>query len=169
MALKDPNGFLLRVHPDLRRLAQFLADDATPGIDILVTAGDRPMSDQKALYDQGRTTPGNIVTNAQPGESAHNFALAIDVVPVKDGKALWSDTAAWDRLGSAARRFATKFPDAERIVWGGTWSNFRDAPHFELAAWRAIKDGWRPVGFAEPIFLVAIAAALLLVIAGGFL
>ena len=37
-----------------------------------VTQGLRTMVEQEALYAQGRTAPGAIVTNAQPGQSPHN-------------------------------------------------------------------------------------------------
>lgn len=169
MSLLDPKGFLSQVHPDLRALAGWLAADIGPSLDLKITSGHRSFEEQAKLYAQGRTEPGEVITNAEPGESAHNWGCAIDVVPMKGGVALWSDTPTWDRLGSAARRFASAHPNSERIAWGGNWSQFRDRPHFEIAAWRAIKNGWKPKGSADTMFLVAIAAALLLVFVGGFI
>lgn len=60
------------------------------GLDILITCTYRSPSEQADLYAQGRTKPGKIVTNAQPGESAHNYGLALDFVPLINGKPDWS-------------------------------------------------------------------------------
>ncbi|SVE43245.1 uncharacterized protein METZ01_LOCUS496099, partial [marine metagenome] len=38
----------------------------------------RTYAEQDDLYEQGRTEPGKIVTNARGGKSWHNFGLAID-------------------------------------------------------------------------------------------
>jgi len=57
------------------------------GTYILVVSGLRTSSEQEALYAQGRTTPGHIVTNAKAGESMHNYGLAVDVVPYLSGLA----------------------------------------------------------------------------------
>lgn len=60
------------------------------GIQLRIVQALRTIAEQNALYNQGRTTPGNIVTNARGGSSYHNYALAIDVVIVKEGRAVWS-------------------------------------------------------------------------------
>ena len=39
----------------------------------------RTDKEQDALYEQGRSRPGPIVTNARGGESFHNYRLAADV------------------------------------------------------------------------------------------
>ena len=49
--------------PVKARVEQFLADAKNHGIDILVTSTYRDMESQDALYAQGRTTAGKIVTN----------------------------------------------------------------------------------------------------------
>ena len=49
--------------------------------DFEVTQGLRTYAEQDALYAQGRTVPGEIVTNAAAGYSWHNFGNAVDLVP----------------------------------------------------------------------------------------
>jgi peptidoglycan L-alanyl-D-glutamate endopeptidase CwlK len=50
------------------------------GVTFEVLSGLRSYAQQAALFAQGRTKPGKIVTNARPGSSWHNYGLAIDVV-----------------------------------------------------------------------------------------
>lgn len=58
---------------------------------MLNTDGYRSIEEQNALYAQGRTKPGNIVTNAKRGQSNHNYGIAFDV-------AIWNgNTIVWDR------------------------------------------------------------------------
>ena len=59
------------------------------GWEWIVVQGRRTIAEQNSLYAQGRTAPGNIVTNAQGGSSAHNFGLAVDMVPIKDNTLWW--------------------------------------------------------------------------------
>lgn len=87
---------------------------------------------QDKLYTQGRTAPGDVVTKAKGGQSLHNWRLAIDVVPIVDGKAVWKDMALWDKIGAIGTKLG--------MVWGGT---FGDKPHFQKKGtgsktWRAL-------------------------------
>ena len=61
------------------------------GIDLLVTSTYRDNESQDALYAQGRTQPGKIVTKAKAGQSFHNYRCAVDVVPLINGKPVWDD------------------------------------------------------------------------------
>jgi peptidoglycan LD-endopeptidase CwlK len=88
------------LHPKIRPMAiAFIAKAKTAGIDIKITAGMRTFEEQEKLYNQGRTTPGNIVTKAKPGQSFHNYGLAIDIVPIVNGKAVWENETLWTKLG----------------------------------------------------------------------
>ena len=49
------------------------------GITINIISGTRTYAEQDALYAQGRTRPGNVVTNARGGYSNHNFGIAFDI------------------------------------------------------------------------------------------
>jgi len=71
---------------------------------------------------------GSRVTNAAPGMSLHNYGLAIDAVPLRDGKPVWeniehNDLELWYRYGEAAERVG--------FIWGGRWIRFRDMPHVQ--------------------------------------
>jgi peptidoglycan L-alanyl-D-glutamate endopeptidase CwlK len=55
------------------------------GTYLLVVSGLRTAAQQDALYAQGRTTPGHIVTNAKASQSMHSFGLAVDIVPYLSG------------------------------------------------------------------------------------
>jgi peptidoglycan L-alanyl-D-glutamate endopeptidase CwlK len=92
------------------------------GIVLRITSAYRSMSEQADLYAQGRTRPGNIVTNAPPGRSWHNWRRAFDVVEIKNGIALWENPR-WNRIGFLGKQLG--------LEWGGDWTSFQDRPHFE--------------------------------------
>lgn len=48
------------------------------GLDYWPIEGFRDPDRQQVLWNQGRVTPGDIVTNARPWQSYHNYGLAID-------------------------------------------------------------------------------------------
>jgi hypothetical protein len=58
----------------------FLPVAALYGYTLRITAGFRSLAQQQQIYDQGRTTPGPIVTEAAPYQSIHNYGFAVDVV-----------------------------------------------------------------------------------------
>lgn len=96
------------------------------GIYVQVSSGYRSNAEQQRLFNQGRTTPGNIVTNARPGQSLHNYGLAIDYFLVSsDGnKALWVVNAQWRRVAAIGKSLG--------FEWGGDWSSFKDYPHLQM-------------------------------------
>ncbi|MBU6427243.1 M15 family metallopeptidase [Patescibacteria group bacterium] len=57
----------------------FLPTAKAVGYDLRITAGFRSFAEQKAIYDQGRTENGDIVSEAPPGHSLHNYGYAVDV------------------------------------------------------------------------------------------
>ncbi|AIS61903.1 N-acetylmuramoyl-L-alanine amidase family protein [Listeria ivanovii] len=100
---------------------------AKQGIYLCVAQGYRSKTEQNALYAQGRTKPGSIVTNAKGGQSNHNFGVAVDLcLYSNDGKkVIWeSTTSRWKKVVAAMK--------AEGFKWGGDWKIFKDYPHFEL-------------------------------------
>ena len=96
---------------------------AVEGIEILVTSTLRTFEEQADLFAIGRTKPGDIVTNAEPGKSWHNFGLAFDVVPLVNGKAVF-DSPFWNRIGELGKQVG--------LTWGGDFHSFKDKPHFEF-------------------------------------
>lgn len=123
---------LTDLHPQMQSMVtRFLANARAAGIDLLVTCTYRSNEEQAALYAIGRTKPGRIVTNAKPGRSTHNntlngkpAALAVDVVPARDGKPVWSASdPVWKRVGEIGEKVG--------LEWAGRWTTFREYPHFQ--------------------------------------
>ena len=113
------------IQPARVRVQAFLDKAKAQGIDLLVTSTYRDNASQAALFAQGRTTPGKIVTNAPAGKSFHNYRCAVDVVPLVNGKAVWDDNALWQRIGAIGESCG--------LEWAGRWKSFREMPHFEEA------------------------------------
>ena len=103
------------------------ADLQDAGIDSRVISGHRDHGKQDALFAQGRTTPGNIVTNAPGGSSFHNYGMAADLSP-------------YDR--SQAQDMYRQMRDlapANGLKWGGTFSNLYDPAHVQMGG-RSLAD-----------------------------
>ncbi len=94
------------LRPDFRALVdRWLSGLDASGIEQIITCTLRSPQEQEALYSQGRTLPGPIVTKARAGESAHQYGLALDFVIVRNGKPDWSgDSPAWDQAIEIAER-----------------------------------------------------------------
>lgn len=102
---------------------------AAEGVTIEVISGLRSWAAQAALFAQGRTKPGPIVTKARPGSSWHNYGLAIDLGLFKGGKYLDSANPAYAaKLYAILGRIAAK----HGVEWAGTWKSFPEGPHFQV-------------------------------------
>ncbi len=97
------------------------------GINVQISAGYRSNAEQQRLFNQGRTTPGNIVTNAKPGQSLHNYGLAVDYFLTNETgtTALWTVNKEWRRVAAIAKSLG--------FEWGGDWTGFVDYPHLQMA------------------------------------
>jgi peptidoglycan L-alanyl-D-glutamate endopeptidase CwlK len=102
---------------------------ATMGCDYIMIAGNRTWAEQDALFAQGRTAPGNIVTKARGGSSNHNFGIAADF-GVFAGKAYLDDSN--PRRASAVHKACAFHAASCGLEWGGDWQRFRDEPHYEI-------------------------------------
>lgn len=110
--------------PVRERVERMIAACKAEGIDLLVTSTYRDNASQEALYAQGRTAPGRIVTNARAGQSFHNYRCAVDVVPIRNGKAIWNaKDPVWQRIGAIGK--------AAGLEWAGDWKRFREFAHFQ--------------------------------------
>lgn len=126
------------VHPELARRVRRFADLCEKnGLEIRVTCGLRPYPAQDALYQQGRTIPGKLVTNAKAGYSAHQFGYAIDVVP--GSETFGKFTADWDGLGIAWKQVLMLGKQCN-LSEGADWRAFPDRPHFYLEELPATPD-----------------------------
>ncbi len=111
------------------------------GINAQISEGYRSAARQNALYRQGRTTGGKVVTNARAGQSWHNYGVAIDYfLTSKDGRrAIWTVNAKWRRVAAIAHSY--------NMEWGGVWKSFVDYPHLQMTGGLTLKDlqaGKRP-------------------------
>lgn len=132
---------LQEVHPLLAsKIRQLDSILSAQSIEIQVTQGLRSWNQQAALYAQGRTTPGPIVTNAQPGYSWHQFGLAVDLVCA----------AAFDPQGQFLPDWNPQHPCWQTMIAKGetlgmySGAEFRtlpDYPHFQLTGkWPVTPD-----------------------------
>jgi peptidoglycan L-alanyl-D-glutamate endopeptidase CwlK len=113
-----------KLHPKIREKArEFIVKAEKQGVILRITSGLRTWEEQDALYAQGRTKPGNVVTNAKGGSSNHNYGLAFDVVPIENGNVNWNSKN-WNKIGQIGKSVG--------FDWGGDWSGFVDKPHFEM-------------------------------------
>lgn len=113
-------------------------------VDLTIVSGQRTNAEQAALYAQGRTAPGGIVTYKRPGESKHNaepLSLAVDLAPLPGGKLSWAE-ADYKRFGPLVDKAQAELLErglllpGETLSWGGRWTNFKDWPHVELRGGR---------------------------------
>lgn len=121
------------LHPRVQPLARALVHEAAlQGITIKVTSGTRSYAEQDALYEQGRSKPGRIVTNARAGFSNHNFGLAFDVTIFDGPNPVW-ESPGYKAVGAIGTALG--------LSWGGNWQSMVDEPHFELRpAWAQDKS-----------------------------
>jgi len=124
------NQRLALVHPFLAQKVNTAANLlAMEGLYFRVAQGLRTYTDQDALYAQGRTAEGKIVTNARGGYSNHNFGMAVDCYPFMNGS---SGELNWDAESVQFQRMVGALK-AQGLVWGGDWKTLKDPPHFQLA------------------------------------
>ncbi len=97
---------------------------AIAGHRMFVTSARRSTTEQAALYAQGRTVPGPIVTHLDgvARRSKHQDGVAVDCAFV--GEDPWAGP--WEMYG--------KFGEAVGLTWGGSWKKFKDRPHLEKKA-----------------------------------
>lgn len=125
------------LHPKIREIVTNAIIEAnnklTAHSQIRITQGLRTIEEQNALYAQGRTKPGNKVTNAKGGSSFHNYGLAIDFVLLIDNKEVsWSVTKDYDQDGSPDWMEVVNVFKSYGFVWGGDFKSIKDNPHFEM-------------------------------------
>jgi peptidoglycan L-alanyl-D-glutamate endopeptidase CwlK len=106
------------------RVEKFINSAKDAGIDLLITSTYRDNESQNALFAQGRSVPGKIVTNAKGGQSFHNYRCAVDVVPLVNGKPIWDvENDIWQKIGDLGV--------ANGLEWAGNWKQFKEYPHFQ--------------------------------------
>jgi peptidoglycan L-alanyl-D-glutamate endopeptidase CwlK len=117
-------------------------------IPAVVICGTRTFAEQAEIYAQGRTKPGKIVTQAKPGDSMHNYGMAIDFVVFDGvdekggvGQPRW-ESPLMTKAGQIALDMG--------LDWGGAWASFKDMPHIQLPRLnladlrKQMPQGWTP-------------------------
>lgn len=123
-------------HPRLQILAEnLILECEKQGLKIKIGETLRTVEEQDALYAQGRTKPGNIVTNA-PGKSYssyHQWGTAFDFFR-NDGKGAYYDSDGFfTKVGHIGVSLG--------LEWGGNWKSPVDKPHFQLPDWGSTTSG----------------------------
>jgi peptidoglycan L-alanyl-D-glutamate endopeptidase CwlK len=114
----------------------FTAAIAYSPVDFAITCGYRSPEDQDACFKAG-------TSKLKGGQSRHNSSPseAVDIVPLRDGKAVWdADAHEWDILANHIRIIAVRL--GIKVRWGGdflgdgdlTTKDAWDKPHWELRA-----------------------------------
>lgn len=132
------NTRLASLEPEFRPIVEAVLKDVSEvtGLPWIIVSGRRSMLEQGQLFDQGRILPGKIVTKARPGESAHNFGLAADLAPMKDGKVWWNaPREIWQAMADIAV--------AKGLTAGFYFKSFYDAPHIESPSWKIAQSRWK--------------------------
>ncbi len=110
--------------PEVQPLARNLIENAAAaGITIEIISGLRTYAEQDALFAQGRTKPGKIVTKAPGGHSNHNFGVAFDIGVFENGRYI-EESRKYAGVGAIGKALG--------LSWGGDWKSIQDEPHFEL-------------------------------------
>lgn len=99
----------------------------------------RTFAEQDALYAQGRTKPGSIVTKAKGGLSYHNYGLALDIVLIDGKNASWDSKKDFDGDGKADWAEIVNIFKQHGWEWGGDWG-FKDEPHFQKTFGKSVRE-----------------------------
>lgn len=129
---------ITQLHPTLQAKVYELIDAcAKKGITIGIGECVRTVKEQDNLYAQGRTKPGNKVTNAKGSNysSMHQWGVAFDFYLKMDidGDGKTSD----DAFNNATKMFnkVGEIGKSLGLEWGGNWTSIKDLPHFQLPNW----------------------------------
>ncbi len=125
-----------------RKVEAWLAACGQAGLRIYVYEGLRSCERQAELFAIGRTVRkmAQVVTRAGPGQSMHQYGLAIDFVPlVPEGKAAGMFEAGWNdaKAYAAAHKLAAEH-GLRRLSW--------ETPHLEDADYGSWRDAVRAFG-----------------------
>lgn len=136
-----------RVNAKLRAFLDWWEKNGTFDITIPKDGTVRTQAEQEALYAQGRTKPGKIITNASNVlTTAHGRGGALDVYPVRTSalglvlRIYTGDESDPADRAEAMKRFRLFGEAAERfgLTWGGRWKSPVDSPHIEVTDWKSL-------------------------------
>ena len=114
-----------KLHPELVPIChEFVRRCKAAGLNVLVTETLRTKAEQDAIYAQGRTKPGVIISNAPYPKSPHCWGVAFDFCRNVKGKEYDDSDGFFAACGAIGKALG--------LTWGGDWKSFRDKPHLEL-------------------------------------
>lgn len=121
---------LKKLHPWLQdKIKKWLKLCHKKGYYVMINQGLRTVAEQDKLYAQGRTKPGNIVTNAKGSDyqSQHQWGIAIDFG--------CSATTTKEIYNTKRMKDMARLAKAVGLAWGGDWIDPVDTPHLYLPKW----------------------------------
>jgi hypothetical protein len=107
------------LHPFFRdKIEELIVRCRKQGIELAIVETYRTHAKQNEYRTMGRK-----YTNSTGGKSKHQYGLAVDVVPLVKGVAVWDNVLLWRKVGLAGEKLGLR--------WGGRWRNPYDPGHFE--------------------------------------
>jgi peptidoglycan L-alanyl-D-glutamate endopeptidase CwlK len=119
------------LHPLIREEVRQLVDYVnttilTSNIKMIVTQTLRTNAEQRVLFLKRPK-----VTNADAGQSIHNYGLAFDFCLSDGKKAIWETNKDFDGDKKADWMEIVAFFKSKGFAWGGDFKSISDKPHFE--------------------------------------
>ncbi len=131
--MSQPTRDLDLLHPLVQlNTEMFIAYCKGKGYNVEISETYRSEERQDALYAQGRTTAGMIVTYAKGSDksSYHQWGLAVDFFQnIKDEE---YEQNFMEEVGVIAEMFG--------FEWGGRWTKFKDTCHLQMTFGLSIAD-----------------------------
>jgi peptidoglycan LD-endopeptidase CwlK len=121
MADRDWN----RLNPDfVQSVLKVFTRMEARGYPLVLLEGYRSPERQDVLADSHAQ-----VTNARAFQSKHQYGMAVDVAPMRDGRLVISERDSW-----AMQAYQALGEEAERegLIWGGRWK-LKDFGHIEAS------------------------------------
>jgi hypothetical protein len=107
------------LHPFFRdKVRDLIIRCKSKGIELAIVETYRTHAKQNEYRSMGRK-----YTNSTGGKSKHQYGLAVDVVPIVNGVAMWDNALLWKKIGLMGEKMGLR--------WGGRWRKPYDPGHFE--------------------------------------
>ena len=116
---------LSELAPDFRTLVdEFLKILEAEGIEYEIEWTHRNRLEQARLFSMGRIQEASEgFTQNRPGESFHNYGMAIDLYPMVNGRVKRDHPDIQNKMGAIAKKLG--------LVWGGDF-NPPEMQHFQM-------------------------------------